>query len=91
MRNRTRCHHKEYEDKEEDRIEKHPAKIRRMKEHSYDHIGKVQLVNKGYLCMPDKMWMKELSKEEKDFVVNLNSRIRFGEMTDNMISLQDSP
>eukprot|EP00957_Ditylum_brightwellii_P011717 884919-Ditylum_brightwellii.AAC.1 len=87
MRNRTRHlwdDDEDDEDDEEEEVENCPTKIRRMKGHSYDHLDKVQLVNKGYLCMPDKMWTDELSKEKKDFVISFNSRICFGATTNNM-------
>eukprot|EP00957_Ditylum_brightwellii_P008872 672459-Ditylum_brightwellii.AAC.1 len=70
LRNRARRIREEYEeeDKEEEKCQ---TKIRRVKgKHNYDHVDRIQMVKKGYLCIPDNVWLKELSKDEKDFVIS---------------------
>lgn len=61
-----------------------PTKIRRVKEKSYGHIDTIRVVRNGYLSVPDEMWARDLSEDEKKFVISYNARIRYRESTDNM-------
>ena len=60
------------------------TKIRRLKGKSYDQIDTIRVVKNGYLSVPDEMWARDLSEDEKKFVISYNARIRYCESTDNL-------
>ena len=61
--------------------ESNPKKARRTK----DKYGYLCLTQMGYISVLDKMWMNELSTEEKDYVVSFNSKIKHSESTQQMV------
>eukprot|EP00957_Ditylum_brightwellii_P190231 14480031-Ditylum_brightwellii.AAC.1 len=44
-----------------------PTTIRRLEEKSYGHIDTIRAVRNGYLSVPDEMWARDLSEDEKKF------------------------
>eukprot|EP00957_Ditylum_brightwellii_P106252 8105840-Ditylum_brightwellii.AAC.2 len=86
---RVACNHlrrlrEEMEEEDDLDRESHPTKIRRVKDKTYDPIGTIKIVKSGYLPIPDNMWARELSEEEKKFVISYNAKIRYCELTDNI-------
>ena len=70
FKNKLRRMREEMEDDDEGR-RREPKRIRRQ----YDDVDELKLTRYGYIQVPFQMW-KDATKEDKNFVVRYNSKIR---------------
>eukprot|EP00957_Ditylum_brightwellii_P157904 12019415-Ditylum_brightwellii.AAC.1 len=65
-------------------------RVKRMKGGNRDvsHVKSLALTEYGYLHVSDNIWAKDLSEEEKKFVVSFSTKVRHNEDTSSLNVLQ---
>eukprot|EP00957_Ditylum_brightwellii_P053810 4076636-Ditylum_brightwellii.AAC.1 len=71
---------------DQDKVLRPSKRVKRMAggNRDFSHVKSITLTEYGYLQVTDNIWAKDLSEEEKKFVVLLNTKVRHKEDTSSL-------